>query len=89
MVWVKAPTDPGREGVVERKDDLHPESYWVVVGDSVLHRNRKHLYVLQEIPQKEKDDSILPLALDWYCDAPGENVHHDNGVNMNPVVHLI
>ena len=86
MVWVKAPTDPGREGVVEHKDDLHPESYWVVVGDSVLRRNRKHLYVLQEIPQKEEDDSILPLALDWYCDAPGESVRHDNGVNTNPVV---
>ena len=28
----------------------------------------------------------MPLALDWYCDAPGESVRRDDGVNVNPGV---
>ena len=45
-VWVKSPTDVGREGFVVRKD-THPDSFWVRVGDSELRRNRKHLFLLK------------------------------------------
>ena len=84
-ILLEAPPDPGRGGVVERKDDLYPESYWVVVGDIVLCRNWNHLYLLQKIPQKE-DDFILPLVLDWHCDAPADSVRCDDGVIVNPGV---
>jgi hypothetical protein len=47
-VWVKAPTDPGAEGIVRRKHST-PDSYWVSLGDSdsEVRRNRKHLRLLQ------------------------------------------
>ena len=52
----------------------------------MLRRSCKNLYLLQKTPQKEEGDSILPLALDWYCDAPGETVRRDDSVNVNPGV---
>ena len=62
-VWVKAPTDPGQEGFVVRKDPT-PESYWVKVNQSEIRRNRKHLFVLNDSPNSSdcSDDDILPLA---------------------------
>ena len=42
-VWVKAPTDRGREGTVLRADD-NPDSVWVTVEGRDLRRNRKHLF---------------------------------------------
>ena len=42
-VWVKAPSDVGREGIVVRKDN-NPRSWWVQVGDSEVRHNRKHLF---------------------------------------------
>ena len=45
-VWVKAPSDPGAEGMVVRKHTT-PESYWVKVGISEIRRNRKHLRLLE------------------------------------------
>ena len=44
-VWVKATSDLGSEGVVDRLDH-NPNSYWVMVGAKVVKRNRKHLFLL-------------------------------------------
>ena len=41
-VWVNAPSDIGREGVVLRADNK-PDSYWVQVELSEIRRNRKHV----------------------------------------------
>ena len=98
LVFVKAPTDKGQEGVIVRKDEFHPQSYWVQVGDSILRRNRKHLYVLQEQADNESGDTILPMALDWYFDSSGDNACRDHvehsanpGVSfdLEPVVHVL
>ena len=43
------------------------------------------MYLLQKIPQKETD-FILPLVLDWHCDAPADSVRCDDGVIVNPGV---
>ena len=69
-VWVKAPSDPGSEGIVLRPDDT-PQSYWVQVGPSELRRNRKHLFVLYDDVTDFSDhenDHVLPLSLeaDYY-----------------------
>ena len=65
FVFVKAPTDIGKEGIVDRKD-VHPDSYWVIVENSIIRRNRKHWFVLQKPQSPDSDDSILPLALEEY-----------------------
>ena len=53
-VWVKAPSDPGREGVVLRKDS-NPQSYWVRVGNCDVRRNRKHLFSLKHAQNNGTD----------------------------------
>ena len=65
LVFVKAPTDIGKEGIVDKKD-VHPDSYWVIVENSIIRRNRKHLFILQRPQSPDSDDSILPLALEEY-----------------------
>jgi hypothetical protein len=62
-VWVNAPTENGREGVVVRSDS-NPDSYWVRVGLSELRRNRKHLFILHDECSNfrhESDDSLSSL----------------------------
>ena len=61
-VWVKAPTDTGKEGVVVRKD-THPESYWVKVGESEIRRNRKHLFSLED-SHNMASDTVPPTPTD-------------------------
>ena len=99
LVWVNAPTDKGQEGIVVSKDDKHPDSYWVKVGDRVIRRNRKHLLVLQNsTPDNDYDDTIMPLALDWYCPNAGDNqcgnpgingVHPGVSFNLEPTVYVV
>ena len=75
IVWVKAPTDAGQEGIVLYKDESHPQSYWVKAGLSTVRRNRKHLFLLQKSshPISEPADSIMPLALEWYFESTGDD----------------
>ena len=44
-VWVKATSDLGSQGVVDRLDH-NPNSYWVMVKAKVVRRNRRHLFLL-------------------------------------------
>ena len=68
IVWVKAPTDRGFKAVVVEKDK-HPESYWVKAGNSSFRRNRKHLFLLQQLhDESDGEDGILPLQLDSWGD---------------------
>jgi transposase InsO family protein len=63
-VWVNAPSDVGKEGVVVRADS-NPESYWVQVGVSEIRRNRKHLFVLHGCSDSSEEYSnMLPLSLE-------------------------
>ena len=41
-VWVKAPSNRGAEEVVVSAH-YTPESYWVKIGNSKIHRNKKYL----------------------------------------------
>ena len=63
LVYVKAPTDVGAEGIVLRKDSA-PESYWVRVGLSEVRRNRKHLFLLNSDTELSDSDGTT-----WYDDA--------------------
>ena len=99
LVWVNAPTDKGQEGIVVSKDDNHPDSYLVKVGDKVIRRSRKHLLVLQNsTPDNDYDDTIMPLALNWYCPNAGDNqcgnpgingVHPGVNFNLEPTVYVV
>ena len=62
VVYVKAPTDVGTQGVVIRKDK-NPDSYWVKVGQSEIRRNRKHLFLLNSDSSSDNtsDESIDEL----------------------------
>lgn len=66
-VWVKSPEDKGAVGIVVRKDK-NPHSYWVKVGNSVVRRNRKHLYLLKSLSQSEDSSNTMsdtrPLAFE-------------------------
>jgi hypothetical protein len=78
-VWIKAPTDLGKEGVVSRKD-THPDSYWVKVGDSEIRRNRKHLFLLEGSSTEAgapEGGSLLGLS-DW----GNGNVNHLSDANL-------
>ena len=55
-VCVNAPSDVGREGVIVRKDN-NPCSWWVQLGDSVVKRNRKHLFVLDQQNEEPRSSS--------------------------------
>ena len=75
LVWVKAPTDIGQKGIIDCKDK-HPQSYWVKVGngDSLIRRNRKHLFLLQpDQSDSDSEDGILPLQLDFWEDNGNSN----------------
>ena len=61
-VWVKAPSDLGSEGVVDRLDH-NPNSYWVMVGAKVVRRNRKHLFLLCGDSLDASDDDCMPFEL--------------------------
>ena len=61
-VWVKAPSDLGSEGVVDRRDH-NPNSYWVMVGAKVVRRNRKHLFLLCGDSLDASDDDCMPFEL--------------------------
>ena len=64
LVWVKAPTDKGQNGIIHSKDK-HPHSYWVLVGDSLVRRTRTHLFLLQEHQdESDSEDGVIPLLLD-------------------------
>ena len=78
LVYVKAPTDAGAQGLVLRKDSA-PESYWVKVGLSELRRNRKHLFLLNSDIGSSNEDSDLsdPVSRGG---PPGDVVGGDNGV---------
>ena len=39
------PRKPGREGVIFHLDPL-PDSFWIEMGSKCIHRNRKHLFLL-------------------------------------------
>ena len=58
---------PSAVGIVVRKDK-NPHSYWVKVGNSVVRRNRKHLYLLKSLSQSEDSfntmSDIRPLAFE-------------------------
>jgi len=62
-VWVKSPQDLGAEGVIV-KEDTNPYSYWVRIGNSVVRRNRKHLFLLDGKSRQNEQMSIRPLGLD-------------------------
>ena len=65
-VWVMSPVDKGEEGEVVAEHGS-PRSYWVRVGNSVLRRNRKHLFLLAQnrcsSPARADNSSVRPLAL--------------------------
>ena len=61
-VWVNAPSDVGKEGVVLRADSK-PDSYWVQVGLSEIRRNRKHLFVLHD-DSCFSERSVRPLEFE-------------------------
>ena len=85
LVWVKAPTDVGQKGIVQMKDK-HPQSYWVLVGDSLVRRNRKHLFVLQpDQDDSDSEDGILPLQLDSWEDN-GNDGNAFDGSLLTPSV---
>jgi hypothetical protein len=67
-VWVKAPSDNGSEGVVTGKDN-HPNSYWVSVGDSMVRRNRKHLFVLAKMDSDVSGGSGSNAVFNDACGA--------------------
>ena len=80
-VWVNAPTDIGKEGVVLRADSS-PDSYWVRVGMSEIRRNRKHLFLLHDDSYfSEKSTSIRPLELE---DSNGPLLGHDVSLRVPP-----
>lgn len=82
-VWMKAPTEVGREAVVVRKDK-HPDSYWVAVDMSEYRRNRKHLFSLDNANGEKVDieaDEYVPLP-DTLCiasDLGGDHVDESGG----------
>ena len=55
---VKAPSDVGREGVIVRKNN-NLCSWWVKVGDSVVRRNQKHLFVLDHQNEEPRNSSAF------------------------------
>ena len=72
LVWVKATTDAGQKHTIQMKDK-HPQSYWVLVGDSLRRRNRKHLFVLQPgQDDSDSEDGILLLQLDSWEDKSND-----------------
>ena len=64
-VWVKSPSDLGSEGIVDSKAQ-DPQSYWVRVNNSLLRRNRKHLFLLEHSHSNssQDDEHIVPLSLE-------------------------
>ena len=57
-MYVKAPSDVGREGVIVRKNN-NLCSWWVKVGDSVVRRNQKHLFVLDHQNEEPRNSSAF------------------------------
>jgi hypothetical protein len=86
-VWVKSPSDPGKEGIVVR-EDTHPDSYWVKVGDSEIRRNRKHLFSLEGSSTEEGflegGEAWLDLSswengnIDYSCGGVAANLDFHN-----------
>ena len=56
-VCVKAPSDVRPERVIVRKDN-NLCSWWVQVADSVVRRNRKHLFVLDYQNEEPRSSSV-------------------------------
>ena len=56
-VWIKAPSDVGREGLV-LKYDAFPNSVLVQSGGAIYRRNRKHVFPLSD----ETDACLVPLT---------------------------
>ena len=72
-VYVKAPTDVGKAGVVLR-EDKSPDSYWVSVDQSEIRRNRKHLFLLHyDLDVANDEDLELCPHAKRTCNA-GENL---------------
>ena len=68
--------------------DKHPQSYWVLVGDSLRRRNRKHLFVLQPgQDDSDSEDGILLLQLDSWEDKSNDGNASDGSL-LSQVWHL-
>ena len=82
QVWVKSPTDIGKEGVVLRADDS-PESYWVQLGQSEVRRNRKHLFILYG-DSDFSEGTIVPMELDSFefRPRPSDEANVSVGVDL-------
>lgn len=84
LVWVKAPTDDGMEGVVLYRD-VHPESYWVEVGRKKFRRNRKHLFILYDNDVRDCSLEDFSLLFEDFDLSSTQNEH--GTLNESPSVH--